>query len=301
MLWRLSISVRKADAIQVRCPGNLGLLGVILAPLFSRYRVAKYAGQWNGYQGESFSNRLQRFILASSWWNSPVLVYGNWPAQPRHIKPFFTSMMSQEQVDHAVQVANARQSIGQPLHLLYSGRLVREKRVHVLIDAMKILEEQGVAATLKLVGDGPARQELEDQARSLQLDEKIRFEGSFPYEQALQWNEWADCLLLASRHSEGWPKVVAEAMCYGVIPIATQHGQLAEMLDGRGILLENGTPEEFASAITNLQSGMSLKEMQKKVSGWASQYSLPAMKRALQQLLIEEWKLTKSEPSSEGL
>src|SRR5690242_7585092 len=41
--------MRKADAIHVRCPGNLGLLGALLAPLFSRRLIAKYAGQWDGF------------------------------------------------------------------------------------------------------------------------------------------------------------------------------------------------------------------------------------------------------------
>jgi hypothetical protein len=47
--------MRSADAIHVRCPGNLG---VLLAPLFTRRLVAKYAGQWNGHHGERFALRL---------------------------------------------------------------------------------------------------------------------------------------------------------------------------------------------------------------------------------------------------
>src|SRR4051794_1463353 len=35
MIWDLARAMRSADAIHVRCPGNLGLLGVLLAPLFS--------------------------------------------------------------------------------------------------------------------------------------------------------------------------------------------------------------------------------------------------------------------------
>src|ERR1700686_2013386 len=45
----LSREMRKANAIHVRCPGNLGLLGTLLAPLFSSRLIAKYAGQWNGF------------------------------------------------------------------------------------------------------------------------------------------------------------------------------------------------------------------------------------------------------------
>src|SRR5262249_39874901 len=45
-------AMRDADVIQVRCPGNLGLLGAVLAPLFSGRLVAKFAGEWSGYPAE---------------------------------------------------------------------------------------------------------------------------------------------------------------------------------------------------------------------------------------------------------
>ncbi len=52
MIWQLIACLRRADAVHVRCPGNLGLLGVLIAPLFSRRLIAKYAGQWTGYPGK---------------------------------------------------------------------------------------------------------------------------------------------------------------------------------------------------------------------------------------------------------
>src|ERR1700675_4187416 len=68
MICELSRVLRQADAIHVRCPGNLGFLGAILAPMFSKPVVAKFAGQWNFMPGDSLSLRLQRALLASRWW-----------------------------------------------------------------------------------------------------------------------------------------------------------------------------------------------------------------------------------------
>jgi len=301
LLVNLSMAMNKADAIQVRCPGNLGLLGVLLAPLFSRYRVAKYAGQWNGYPGESLSNRLQRFLLSSSWWKSPVLVYGHWPKQPKHITPFFTSMMSQVQVSHAQASARTKGRVNDPLRLLYSGRLVPEKHVEVLIAAMEILSNRGMNFLFKIVGDGPSRNELEAQVKALHLESKIKFEGAFPYEESLRWNEWADCLLLASQHSEGWPKVVAEGMCYGVIPIVIGHGQLTEMVNGRGFLIEDGSPKEFANVITEVNGlGSDVKTIRLLASDWAVQYSLSSMRNELRSLLSREWLISESILSAGG-
>src|ERR1019366_9521869 len=60
MMWELTKALRQGDAIHVRCPGNLGFLGAILAPLFSKHVVAKFAGQWNFTAGDPLSVRLQR-------------------------------------------------------------------------------------------------------------------------------------------------------------------------------------------------------------------------------------------------
>jgi hypothetical protein len=85
--WRLARAMRSADAIHVRCPGNLGLLGCVLAPFFRKPRVAKYAGQWSEFEGEPLSWRFQKRLLRSRWWHAPVLVYGKWPHQRCLTKP----------------------------------------------------------------------------------------------------------------------------------------------------------------------------------------------------------------------
>ncbi|HYE72144.1 MAG TPA: hypothetical protein VEF04_02395, partial [Blastocatellia bacterium] len=121
--YNLCIAIRQADAVHVRCPGNLGLMGALLAPIFSRHLIAKYAGQWNGYANEPFTVKLQRKVLSSRWWRGPVTVYGEWPKQPDHIIPFFTSMMEASQVKLA-QTYASRKKLEMPLRILFSGRLV---------------------------------------------------------------------------------------------------------------------------------------------------------------------------------
>src|SRR5512141_3116631 len=106
-VWRLVRSMRGVDAIHVRCPGNLGLLGAILAPKFSERLVAKYAGQWSGFPGEPWSSRLQRQLLATRF-PGPVTVYGRWPDQPAHIVPFFTSILTGEQIRRGRAACAAR-------------------------------------------------------------------------------------------------------------------------------------------------------------------------------------------------
>jgi hypothetical protein len=71
LAWRLWRQLAGVDAVHVRCPGNIGLLGVLVAPLRSRRLVAKYAGQWAGYPGEPRTVRLQRQLLRSGGCRGP--------------------------------------------------------------------------------------------------------------------------------------------------------------------------------------------------------------------------------------
>jgi glycosyltransferase involved in cell wall biosynthesis len=289
--WTVGLirAMRAADAVHVRCPGNLGLVGAALAPLLAKRRVAKYAGQWNGHRGESMPTRLQRWLLRSSWWAAPVTVYGEWPDQPAHVVPFFTSMMTSPQVRRAVEIA-AGKRIEPPMRVLYSGTLERRKRVHALIDAVRELAAAGTAIELAIVGDGPEGPSLRARAGDLAAAGVVRFIGALPYDAALRWFEWAHVLVLPSRHSEGWPKVVAEGMCHGVLCMAVAHGQLPRMLAGRGVLLPTGAAAEIAAALRAAARDPDGHAAQARAaSAWARQYSLDGLRDALADLLARHW------------
>jgi glycosyltransferase involved in cell wall biosynthesis len=287
----LSRTMAGADAIHVRCPGSVGLLGVLLAPMFSRRLVAKYAGQWNGFDGESAAGRLERAILRSSWWRAPVTVYGSWPGMPDHIVPFFTSMMSRQQVDHAAAVA-AEKHLQAPLRVLFSGVLERRKRVDALLEGVAMAVRRGLSLELVVVGDGAEREALTDRAAALGLSTVVRFIGAVPFDEALSWYEWAHVLVLPSRHSEGWPKVIAEAMSYGVFCVAVDHGQVPAMLQHGGLVLPHGSPREIAEALQIAAgSPAAFGAAARTASAWARQYSVEGLREAVAALLTERWQI----------
>jgi glycosyltransferase involved in cell wall biosynthesis len=291
MVAGLVRTLSRADAIHVRCPGSFGLLGVALAPLFSRRIVAKYAGQWNGFAGEAWPARLERYLLRSRWWCGPVAVYGAWPNEPAHVVPFFTSMMTSQQVDGAAAVA-ARKHLDTPLHVLFSGVLEPRKRVDALLEGVRAAVDRGVTLEVAIVGDGAERLALSERAAALQIDHLVRFVGALPFEQALEWYDWAHCLVLPSRHSEGWPKVIAEAMTYGVFCVAVAHGQVAAMLADRGTLLTTGSATEIADALESIaRDPQRFRVVTRQASTWARQYSLEGLRDAIAGLLTQQWRV----------
>lgn len=291
LVYRLLRSVAGADAIHVRCPGNLGLLGALVAPLGGVPVVAKYAGNWIGYPGEPWSLRFQRAVLRSRWWRGPVTVYGEWPGQPEHVVPFFTSVMTGAQVARARGVA-ARRRLGACLRLLYVGRLAPNKNVDVLVEALAELRGRGLPVECAIVGDGPARANLELLVAERGMAEWVRFVGAIPFDEVQRWYEWGDVLVLAS-DAEGWPKAIAEAMAYGLVCIGADRGFIPRMLsDGRGILVQPGDRVGLVDAIVAVMARPDQHlDMGARAAVWAHRYSLEGLRAAIGELLSERWRV----------
>ncbi|WP_448585783.1 glycosyltransferase [Thermaurantiacus sp.] len=129
--------------------------------------------------------------------------------------------------------------------LLVAGRLVRQKRVELALQALAGLP--GIA--LDIAGDGPERARLEALARRLGIAERVAFHGHVRAIGPLL--AAADALLLPSRF-EGTPAVVLEALAARVPVVATACSELLPLVldrPGRGRIVPEASPRAFAAAI----------------------------------------------------
>lgn len=275
MAFKMAGALRKADAVHVRCPGNLGLLGAVLAPLFSRRRIAKYAGQWPDWDGEARTVRLQKALLRSRWWRAPVTVYGSWPGQPPWIVPFFTSVLDRGQIERARRSADLRKATDRP-RVLFVGRLSRAKNVDVLLDALG-----GLPCTI--VGDGPERAAL--QARAPQAV----FAGAVDFDRVLGFYETHDVLVLASE-TEGWPKAIVEAMAFGLVCIGSDRGLIPQILgEGRGLVVPPRDVEALATALRRASDPGEAAAIRARAAPFGQRYSLEDLREALRELMARWW------------
>ena len=107
------------------------------------------------------------------------------------------------------------------------------------------------------MGDGPERDALSQQAKTLGISDTVVFAG-FQRDMA-PYFAMARILALPS-HSEGSPNVVLEAMAAGLPIAATNVGGVPEILeDGKtGLLLPAGDPAAMAAAIRQLMTDAEL-------------------------------------------
>lgn len=291
LVWRLAGLLRGFDVVHVRCPGNLGLLGVLLAPLFSRRMIAKYAGQWSGYGGEPWSFRLQRRLLASRWWRGPVLVYGEWPGAPAQAVPFFNSALTRTQMDRAIRAASRPRPHGGPARLLFIGRLSRAKGADIAVECCARLASAGLDVELDVVGEGPERSNLEEQVARLDLRDCVRLRGGCSFEEVLGFYEQADVLVLPSM-TEGWPKVLAEAMAFGVPCAATECGLNPWMLSGgRGLTAPLRDTAAFTAAVRRLLEEPPEERGRRRqaCAAWGRRYSLEDVEQGLRSTMERFW------------
>ncbi len=288
LVWRVCRALLDGDAAHVRCPGNIGLLGVFLAPLLRRRLVAKYAGQWNGFPGEKWTVRLQRAVLSSRWWRGPVTVYGDWPDQPRHVIPFFTSVLTDEQVERARHLERLPRRAG-TLRLLFVGRLSGPKNVDTVLRAVAAVVADGVDVHTTVVGDGAERDRLETLAHGEGIAERVTFAGAVGIEAVLDHYEQADTLVLVSQ-SEGWPKAVAEAMTFGLVCVGSDRGMVPQMLEGRGVVVPSGDVAALAGALRGLAADAAGADtMARRAAEWGQRHSLEELESAIAALLTDWW------------
>ena len=248
--FRIFRAMKRAEHIHLRCPGNIGLIGCVLQIFFPRkYKTAKYAGNWDPTAEQPWSYRLQKWILRNTFLtrNMQVLVYGEWPNQTRNIRSFFTASFTEIEKQE-VQEKNFEA----PFRFLFVGNLVPGKHPLKAIQLVQELQrnlcqsQEAPGLRLEIYGDGPEMKMLKTYSKDEGLEDLVQFKGNRPLEELKKAYQNAHFLVLPSQ-SEGWPKVVAEAMFFGCIPIATPVSCVPWMLGGgsRGILLQERLLDTF--------------------------------------------------------
>jgi glycosyltransferase involved in cell wall biosynthesis len=138
-----------------------------------------------------------------------------------------------------------------PPRLAFVGGLHPRKGVHHLLHALARVRER-TPAVLEVVGDGPARMELEALASRLGIAAEVEFLGNRDRIDVAALMRRADLLALPSR-SENQPVVLLEAQASGLPVVASDVGGVPEVVDGlAGRLVPSGDVDALAAAIESV-------------------------------------------------
>ena len=250
ILWKVQKSLKGASQVQLRVPMGIG---IFLIPFFafrnsSKYIFwVKYANNWGSDQ-VPLGYRFQRWFLKKNILNCKVTINGFWPNQPDHCISFENPCLTEMQITEGKVVIDSKK-FDSPLNLIFVGRIDAAKGVDILIDFIGKLNSAEISF-VHVVGEGELIRDFEKTLNSHGILNK--FYGNLTQVELFEILKKTHCILLPSK-SEGFPKVLAEAMNFGCIPIASNVGSIAHYIkDGEsGIILNDITVNCLKDAWSN--------------------------------------------------
>ena len=156
---------------------------------------------------------------------------------------------------------------GQPFHLVVTSRIEPKKGLVHLVDAVKLLRDEGVNVECHLVGDAdkgvPASEtykaELHERIKRLGLIDKVRLEGRQGEQGVRRFLALAHLFVAPFVETEagdkdGIPTALVEALATGLPCVATDSGSMLEVVDDRvdGRVVRQRDPRGLADAIKEL-------------------------------------------------
>ncbi|MCS6836865.1 MAG: glycosyltransferase family 4 protein [Anaerolineae bacterium] len=144
---------------------------------------------------------------------------------------------------------------GQPFTIGYVGRLVEEKGLFVLLNALAQLP-QDKPWRVHLIGGGPLRPALEQQGQTLGLAERLHFVGQVASTAMPQAMNALDTLVLPSLTRPNWKeqfgRALIEAMASGLPVIGSTSGAIPDVIGEAGLIVPEGDAPALAAALRHL-------------------------------------------------
>lgn len=245
-------------------------------PVGFRHMQSRFV-DWSVVLGRLSSSVINRIVPGK---RHAMLVVAN--PRTRAALPNGSSQQIFELVENGIDLTLWRRRPGKQTHIetnvidfVYMGRLVSLKAVDLLLEAFRIAANHH-PISLRIIGDGPCRKELETQAKALNLYSerssecgKVFFPGWLSQEECARQLVSVDALVLPSLHECGGA-VILEAMSAGLPVIATAWGGPLDYLDETcGILVPPLSTQKFVDGLADAISRISESHDLRKEMGAA--------------------------------
>jgi glycosyltransferase involved in cell wall biosynthesis len=245
--------LKQVDYFQLRTPTGIGVFLIPYLTLFSKQKGwYKYAGNWN-QKHPPLGYSLQRFMLKQQ--KRTVTINGHWPKQPKHCLSFENPCLTDDDLAEGSRIKQQK-SIEGLLTLCFVGRMEAEKGVGRILDALELLSqvEQNRIAVVHFVGDGKAMDSYKLQAAEIPIN--IMFHGALSRNEVFEIYKVSHAIVMPTTASEGFPKVLAEAMAFGCIPMVSGISSIGQYIKhgDQGFLLNPITATSLVEQIRQLLS-----------------------------------------------
>jgi glycosyltransferase involved in cell wall biosynthesis len=150
-------------------------------------------------------------------------------------------------------------SISRERNLIFVGRLVSDKGVDLLLQAVKLLQDDGVMPDLTIVGSGPEKKNLESLAIELSLGRQVIFAGQKSGGALAELLNRHRVLVVPSRWAEPFGVVALEGIACGCVVVGSENGGLKEAIGPCGVTFENGNVRTLGDQLKRLLNDLALQ------------------------------------------
>jgi len=280
-----------ADAVHTPIPGDIGTLGMLLAWFLRKPLFVRHCGNW--FAPRTVAEHFWKWFMERfAGGKNVMLATGGAPEPPSRRNPYvrwiFSTTLTEQQLKKCATLREA--NFGLNPRLIIVGRQEEEKGTGVVIQSLPFIQKTFPGVTLEVLGDGADLPKFKELAKVLGFEKKVVFHGRVTHEEVLKHLKQADLFCLPTI-SEGFPKVVLEALACGLPVITTPISVLPQLImNGCGVLLKERTPEALAEAVQFcLSDANRYREMSRIAIQTAQQYSLERWRDTIGAMLREAW------------
>ncbi len=303
---------RELDVVHSHTEFSLGLLGIRAArrqgiphlhtyhTLYAQYRhyfpkLVRPSERFVGSVSAAFINRCDGVTVSTTPMVEELKRYGI--RVPIHRVPFGMDLSPFQTSPES----DLRREFGIGAHenvLLSAGRVAHEKNLSFVIEAFDRARRERDDMRLLIVGDGPARADLQAQSAELGLGDRVIFTGYRDWAQLVDDYKQADLFVYGSKtETQGIVFMEAQAAGLPVVGVGAM-GALEAIKSGEtGVLLDpDDDAASFATAILDLLADDDRrKRLSRNAEAWAETNSL---ERTVDQLLGIYRRMLAAEPPS---
>lgn len=315
-LWKL-VKGQKYDVVIVHHEG-IGIYAfyLMLTYCFPKIKYIKYLHcsfeKEYFYQGNRWKDGLNYFMLKKALFRSNRAIAVSEFVKKSYCKEFDYDAESVKVVYNGIRKQEISKKVqkkvkqDEKIGLLYIGRLVEVKGIHLLLHAVQKLAEKGEDVFLEILGDGPKRTDYEQLAKELHISEIVFFRGNQLDKQP--FFDRTQIFVYPSVWQEAFGISIVEALAQGMICVAADVGGIPEIIeDGKdGFLFRQGDTSSLedvcshALLICRCEKAQDelANQAQKKAEIFNIQKTIADLQEIYKELLVEDcWRQEKSKES----
>jgi len=231
---------------------------------------------WAAWAVERLAMRLPDMIIAAS------------PQTAERLREVLGASAPITTVPNGIDLAaiHAAYPDADPADLVVVGRLIEHKRVGMVLDVVARLHAQGLRTTCRIIGDGPERAALEQQAHALGIAPWVEFRIDVGEQKELYALLKSARLFVSLSVREGFGMAVLEAIACGLPVLTTSapdnHAQHLVRDYSRGTVCEPGL-DTVTAAVRGLLAGPGgpAPDTGGPADSWLASYDWPAVAEKL--------------------